>query len=61
MKADSERLAILMAEYGAKKIDAIADRKTQREIAKEVGYKKANIISMFKTAETKIPLNVDFH
>jgi transcriptional regulator with XRE-family HTH domain len=31
--------------------------KTQREIATEIGYDKANIISMFKQGITKVPVN----
>lgn len=42
--------------------DFIADRlaesdKTQREIAEECGFEKPNIITMFKTGVTKLPLN----
>jgi len=42
--------------------DFIADRlaesnKTQREIAEECGFEKANIITMFKNGSTKVPLN----
>ncbi|MES2365738.1 MAG: XRE family transcriptional regulator [Pseudomonadota bacterium] len=42
--------------------DFIADRladsdKTQREIAQECGFEKPNIITMFKTGSTKLPLN----
>lgn len=32
--------------------------KTQREIATEIGYPHANIITMFKTASTKLPLTI---
>lgn len=40
----------------------IADRlaesdKTQREIAEECGFESSNIITMFKTGATKLPLN----
>lgn len=31
--------------------------KTQREIATELGYKNPNIITMFKKAHTKVPLD----
>lgn len=31
--------------------------KTQREVADELGYENANIISMFKQGVTKLPLN----
>lgn len=30
---------------------------TQREIAAKAGYRRANIITMFKTGETKIPID----
>ncbi len=56
MDEDSEIFGSLMAQYVSDKIDELADRKTQREIAKEVGYRRPNIISMFKSGETKIPL-----
>ncbi|KAA5603500.1 helix-turn-helix transcriptional regulator [Roseospira marina] len=31
--------------------------KTQRQIAKELGYDRANIVSMFKRGDAKIPLD----
>ena len=42
--------------------DFLADRlaesdKTQREIAEECGFEKPNIITMFKTGATKLPIN----
>ena len=42
--------------------DFIADRlaesdKTQRQIAEECGFETSNIITMFKTGATKLPLN----
>lgn len=33
-----------------------ASGKTQREIAREVGYENANVITMFKQGLTKVPL-----
>jgi len=30
---------------------------TQREIAAKLGYEKQNVISMFKTGQTKVPVN----
>jgi transcriptional regulator with XRE-family HTH domain len=30
---------------------------TQREIAERAGYPRANIITMFKTGDTRVPLN----
>lgn len=35
-----------------------ASTKTQREIAKAIGYKRPNILSMMKTGETRIPIDV---
>ena len=42
--------------------DFLADRlaesdKTQRQIAEECGFETSNIITMFKTGATKLPLN----
>jgi hypothetical protein len=34
----------------------VSDR-TQPQIAQELGYNRANIISMFKTGTTKVPIN----
>lgn len=31
--------------------------RTQREIAKDLGYENPNIITMFKTGQTKVPVN----
>ena len=31
---------------------------TQKEIAKQLGYKRPNIISMWKSVETRIPINL---
>ena len=45
-----------MSTYIAKKIYELGGRKTQREIATEIGYDKPNMISMFKTGEAKVPL-----
>lgn len=45
-----------IAKYLDKQIDALKGVKTQREIAAEIGYEKANMISMFKRGEVKIPL-----
>lgn len=43
-----------VAEYLTAKIDASG--KTQREIATEISYENPNIITMFKTGSTKLPL-----
>lgn len=45
---------LTVAEYLAKAMELSG--KTQREIAREVGYPKPNIISMMKHGETKVPL-----
>ena len=37
------------------RIDAV-QKKNQREIACEIGYDKPNMISMFKSGATKVPL-----
>jgi transcriptional regulator with XRE-family HTH domain len=42
--------------YLEKQLDALKGRKTQRDIARELGYTNPNIISMFKAGETKVPL-----
>ncbi len=31
--------------------------KTQREVAREIGFERPNIVSMIKTGETKLPLD----
>src|SRR5579871_5258209 len=46
-----------ISEYLTKQIDAIAPYKNQRQIAHELGYAKPNIISMFKTGDTKVPID----
>lgn len=46
-----------VAAYIAKQIDALAGIKSQRDIAAEAGFQKPNIISMFKTGESKVPLD----
>jgi hypothetical protein len=38
-------------------IDSPACDKSQREIATDLGYPRANIISMFKSGEAKVPLD----
>jgi transcriptional regulator with XRE-family HTH domain len=48
--ADSE-----IAKYLTIQINALSGVKNQRQIASEIGYEQANIISMFKRGETKIP------
>lgn len=46
-----------LAIFLTKQIDALSGRKSQREIATEIGYDKPNMISMFKRGETKVPLD----
>lgn len=38
-------------------IDALSSVKSQKEVATEMGYGQANILSMFKAGETKVPLD----
>lgn len=45
-----------ITKFLSRRIDEIAPRKNQREIASEIGYIKPNIISMFKRGEMKVPL-----
>jgi hypothetical protein len=49
------KLKISVAKYIAQQI-AISG-KSQREIAEDLGYKNPNVITMFKTEQTKIPVN----
>jgi len=44
-----------VAEFIADRLAAID--KTQRQIANECGFESPNIISLFKTGSTKLPLN----
>lgn len=46
-----------IANYITLQIKALEGTKSQRDIAREMGYEKANIISMFKTGEVKVPLD----
>lgn len=52
---NSTTIRTTVAEFIADKL-AECD-KTQREIAAECGFEKPNIITMFKTGATKVPLN----
>ncbi len=56
MKPGLPRTPSKIAIYLAKQIDALQGVKSQREIAAEMGYERANIVSMFKTGEVKVPL-----
>jgi transcriptional regulator with XRE-family HTH domain len=46
-----------IAGYLTKQIDALLGRKSQRQIAQEIGYDKPNMISMFKRGEARVPLD----
>lgn len=46
-----------MARLLTVKIQELAPVKTQRQIAHEMGYSNANLISMFKRGESKVPLD----
>ena len=45
-----------IAVFLTNRIDAVSQKKTQRAIASEIGYDKPNMISMFKSGATKVPL-----
>jgi hypothetical protein len=45
-----------LARFITQRLDELRGVKTQREIAAEAGFKRPNIISMFKTGETQLPL-----
>jgi len=47
---------VTVARFLSFQIDA--SRKTQREIASEIGYPNANVITMFKQGLTKVPIPV---
>ncbi len=46
----------VLARFIDKRIDELRGVKTQREIADAAGVKRPNIVSMFKTGETQLPL-----
>ena len=46
---------LTVAEYLTKAIELSG--KSQREIAREVGYDKPNVVSMMKKGETKVPID----
>ena len=46
-----------MAQFLDKKIDGLKGEVSQRDIATALGYERANLISMFKTGESKVPLD----
>ena len=41
----------------SRQIDKLASRKSQREIASEVGYDKPNMLSMIKYGDSRLPLD----
>lgn len=61
MTPKSERIppfaATRMTEFLQRTLDKLKDETTHTEIAHKLGYPKSNIISMFKTGETKVPLD----
>jgi plasmid maintenance system antidote protein VapI len=54
--AKTARAGKTVAEYLAFQLDATT--KTQREIAKELGYPNSNVITMFKQGLTRIPIPI---
>lgn len=44
-----------MAQFLTIKIDSLKGEISQREIAERLGYDRANIVSMFKTGDAKVP------
>lgn len=60
MPADRPGLAFAhnaLARYLDKRIAELRGVRTQREIAAEAGFARPNIISMFKSGESKVPLD----
>ena len=51
----TKELPATVAQYLTNMIDT--SDKTQREIAEEIGYENANIITMFKQGLTRLPLD----
>ncbi len=43
--------------YVAAKLDAVAHRKSEAQIGKEIGYQGPQIIGMFRTGEARVPLD----
>lgn len=46
-----------LARYLAKRVFELSAHKTQADIAREAGFRSANILSMMKSGETKLPLD----
>src|SRR4051794_30916104 len=49
-------MAITLVEYIQRKIAALKGVKTQRQIAREAGLPQSNLLTMFKTGDTKVAL-----
>lgn len=49
--------ATKMAHFMQRRLQELEGEISQTEIAHKLGYPKSNIISMFKTGETKVPLD----
>ena len=45
-----------MVQYLTRKIDALRGLKSQKQIARELGYDLPNIVSMIKMGEARVPL-----
>ena len=45
-----------IAKYLAKRIESLSGIKSQKQIAREIGYVRPNVLSMMKTGESKVPL-----
>lgn len=46
-----------IARFIDKRVDELASKKSQKEIAEQAGFPKPNIIVMFKQGTTKVPLD----
>ena len=46
-----------VARYLRAKMEELVGVKNQREIAREIGYERANVISMFKSGQLRVPLD----
>ena len=53
--ADGTRITFVA--YLATRLDAIAGHKDLAEIAREIGYERPRIIEMFRSGETRVPLD----
>lgn len=57
MKAANNEAVIKLAALVSDRIDRLSSHKSQKEIAKEVGFPSTNAISIFKRGEMKLPLD----